>query len=154
MKPGKIEHGIPTPPRRGGEYAKDLYEKLAALQPGDSLHVEYEPKERRKNARWAINSAALRQLGKGNYAIRGTETGARVWRLEQSTPSQPTKPLGGRRNYDRARRKMLSLKPGQSAVFSLDVLNERQVGNMAYNGLGKGHFRTQRTGNEIRVWRQ
>lgn len=157
MKVGKIEHGIPTPSRRGSEMHSELLEKLKQLEPGDSIHIELESQERRAKARWAINYAALKGLGKGNYSIRQTKTGSRVWRIFPSKSNKPARSgviKGDKRAYGEAKRRLLALKSGQSAVFHLGELDERQIGNMAYNGLGKGHFRTHREGDEIRVWRQ
>lgn len=154
MKIGKIESGIPVPQRLGAD--TNLYDTLKALQPGQSVYITFEAHERHKKVRWALNGIAARALGKGRYSTRVDAKGVRVWhRIPKGGPTSPQhKGRHVSTAFVKAKQKLLSLKPGHSAIFTLDELDERQISNMAYNGLGKGHFKTLKEGNFITVWRQ
>ena len=75
----KIDRNVPPPAKRrtvGTQFSK----ALARLEVGDSFEVPYDPAENPGVVRSRLSVHAAGKLGKGNYTIRKTEAGYRVWR--------------------------------------------------------------------------
>lgn len=159
MKVGKIERNVLVPVNRSEERV-EMLNTLRLMSAGESVLLKPEPGENHKRIRWVIADAATRVFGKGNYAVRKVVGGFRVWRVRagagSKAPQAPSVPVFDQVNrvYRDAKTRMLAMKPGQSITFPMKDLNKRQLENMAYNGLGRGHFKTHVEGNSITVWRK
>ena len=69
----KIEKGVPIPEARGGKKKGELAVTLLAMKKGDSVlakDMHYQN----------VIQHCARYLGRGNYTIRHTEAGLRIWR--------------------------------------------------------------------------
>lgn len=70
----KIERGIPIPKGHGRTGKGVIQSLMKAMKVGDSMLMHTGPQ--------CVHGQAMKYLGRGNYTVRKTTDGLRVWRIK------------------------------------------------------------------------